>query len=117
MEQKIELERAVGIVLFVIVAILALFVLYLRFFPGDAGVGQVITSGGTPTVSPYQAGEIAANYVSQTYNISSTDLQFVDAGRQKDDATGEVRWVYKLMDKRTQRTYDVIIDDYGQILP
>jgi hypothetical protein len=117
MRQKTELERAVGIVLFVIAAILALFVLYLRFFPGNDNVGQVITSGGTPTVSPYQAGEIAANYVSQTYNISSTDLQFVDAGRQKDDASGEERWFYKLMDKRTQRTYDVAVDDYGQVVP
>ncbi len=108
--------RAFNMFLMALVIITGIVVLILRLAPSTTDTSRVPQVIGSPTVSPYAAGEIASQYVSETYQIAPGDLQVADASREKDPVTGQALWTFKFLDKRNQRTYEVAVDDWGQVV-
>lgn len=109
-------DRIFGAFLAALVAITGAIVLILRLLPAASGTTQVPQAAGSPTVSPYGAAEVASQYASQIYQIAPGDLQVTDAAREKDPATGQSLWTFKFLDRRTQRVYEVAVDDWGQVV-
>lgn len=109
-------DRLLGIFFLALVVITGGAVLFLRLAPSTSDTVSPLLTASTPTVSPYAAAEIASQYVLQTYRVPPGDLQVADASRRQDPETGQMAWFFRFTDRREQRTYEVVVDDWGRVV-
>jgi hypothetical protein len=109
-------DRLIGALLLSLVAITGGAVLILRLAPPAADTAAPPQAVSTPTVSPYAAAEIASQYVLQTYRIPPGDLQIADASRKEDPETGRSIWLFRFVDRRDRRAYEIAVDDQGRVV-